>query len=151
MGSFVRYVYCSLQFWISLGQHLLELRNFILLILSYLFSRYFVFVIFFAYLSPQSWRHCSRWGYIRSLFSTRWFWVFVCGGAVLSFFAWLDLLRRRVLQPSVFWCVDGRFAINWLWGPRWPIGPCIYTVVCVFSLSSVGKIRLHYLQNISDV
>ena len=24
-----------------------------------MFSRYFVFVIFFAYLSPQSWRHCS--------------------------------------------------------------------------------------------
>ena len=46
MGSFVRYVHCLLQFKISLGHHLLELRNFILLILSYLFSRYFVFVIF---------------------------------------------------------------------------------------------------------
>ena len=43
---------CSLQFWISLGQHLLELRNFILLILSYLFSRYLAFGIFFANLSP---------------------------------------------------------------------------------------------------
>ena len=45
MGSFVRYVYCSLQFCISLGQLLLEFRNFILVILSYLFSRYFVFVV----------------------------------------------------------------------------------------------------------
>ena len=95
---------------------------------------------------PRSWRHCS-WVQQVGVYVPS----FPQSGVGFSYPVVQYLLRRRVLQPSVFWCVGGSFAINWLWGPRWPIGPCIYTVVCVFSLSSVGKIRLHYLQNISDV
>ena len=61
---------CSLRFCVSLGQHLLELRNFILLILSYLFSRYFVFVIFCVPQPPElvAMQLSSAGGGIRSLF-----------------------------------------------------------------------------------
>ena len=89
IGSFVRYVCCSLRICVSLGQHLLELRNFILLILSYLLSRYFVFVIFCVPQPPElvALQLSSAGRGIRSLFSTKWFWVFVSGGAVFRFFA----------------------------------------------------------------
>ena len=74
MGSFVRYVFLNQ----CLGQHLLELRNFILLILSYSFSRYFVFVISCVPQPPElaALQLSSAGGGIRSLFSTKGFWGF---------------------------------------------------------------------------
>ena len=64
-------MYIVIQFCISLGQHLLELRNFILVILSYLFSRYFVFAIFWVPQPPElaALQLSSAGGGIRSLLS----------------------------------------------------------------------------------
>ena len=146
MGRFVRYVFCWLQFWISLGQHLLELRTFILLILSYSFSRYFVFVI---YPSPQSWRHGS--------------WVQQVGVNVFLFSSGFGFSYQAVphlgFLCSLMFC-DGEYynqvyadtlmaVCNKLLALRSSLTyrPLyLYCRVCVY-LSSVGKMKLFIVSN----
>ena len=137
---------CTLQIWISLGQHSLELLTFILFANFVVFACRHLTVVSSCIPLPQSCRHRSWFqqaGDTRSLCSTKWFWVFVSGGVHL-------ILRGLLFVIGCFAVKCGLVILpvilqyTWVRGPWWPPGPCIYACVGVY-LGSGGKIALYSL------
>ena len=73
----------------------------------------------------------SGWGRMFPFFLE----VFISGGVVLnfSFLRFVFFIGSFVIKCGLV------ILINWLWGPCWPTGPCMYSCVGVF-LGGVGKI-----------